>query len=213
MIRSLFMLLVGAWLAQAGVFYALLTRPAAVEKADAVVVFMGADGRAREGYALARRGLAPYLILSPADVRRAAALDRKWVGRRPAFRHLIEDRAETTFQNALLTARIIREKALKSCLLVTSPYHMPRSRLLLELMLWGTDVKILPCPTAPGPFPASPMDWQKAHFKRAHNEMVEFWGSLLEAARYAVSRELPPRGAEDGAGVAFLRSVLLFQMD
>jgi len=207
------MLLVGGWLAQAGIFYALLTRPAVVEKADAVVVFMGAAGRIREGYALARQELAPYLILSPANARRAAAFDRRWGDKGASFRHLIEDRAETTFQNALLTARLLREKGLKSCLLVTSPYHMPRSRLLLALALWGTDVKILPCPTAPGPFPASPLDWRKTHFKRAHNEMVEFWGSLLEAARYAASGELPPRGAEEGAGVAFLRSLLLFQMD
>jgi len=46
-----------------------------------------------------------------------------------------------------------------------------------------------------------------------HNEMVEFWGSLVELVRYRISGELPAE-APGKSGLAYrLKQILLFKID
>jgi hypothetical protein len=198
---------------EAVVFYKLLTEPDRVAPADVIAVFLGAEGRIRKGYALAEDGFAPYLILSPADLPRLSALDRRYATQEKTYQHLVEARAQTTFQNALLAGRLIRAHGLESCLLVTDQHHMPRSRILLRMALAGQGVNIIPVPVDPGAFDPSPLRWTTRQKKQVYNEMIKFWGSLAELVHYQYTGELPERSLGERPSVSFLRGLLLFDLD
>ena len=198
---------------EAVVFYQLLTAPDKVAPADVIAVFLGAERRIRKGYALAEDGLAPFLILSPADASRLRALDRKYATQEKTYQHLVEARAQTTFQNALLAGRLIRAHGFKTCLLVTDQHHMPRSRLLLRMALAGQGVEIIPVPVDPGEFAPSPLTWTTRQKKQIYNEMIKFWGSLAEMIQYQYTGELPERSLGERPSVSFLRGLLLFDLD
>jgi hypothetical protein len=155
---------------------------------------------------------APVLIISPADEARLAQLMRKYAPHHPQFSHLVEPAARTTFENTILTAALIRRHKITSVLLVTDRFHMPRSYFLLRMALAGSGVKVLPSPVPGQRFAALPTRWSTVQIKQVHNEMVEFWGSLLEMARYAWSGELPGDDLQEKALISFLRSVLLFRV-
>jgi hypothetical protein len=115
---------------------------------DAVVVLAGykADkARIEEGSALVRRGKGAYLILPL----RHAAIDWPWTVRYfglrdalPAHRVLIGratardepliDRYGGTYVEAVKTARIMRDRNLRSATIVSSAYHMRRAQIAFE---------------------------------------------------------------------------------
>lgn len=194
-----------------GWFWFVLQKTPESEPADAVVVFGGDHARTVKGYGLANEGLAPFLIISPASHKRVERLDRT-CRLRDSYQYLIEDRAETTFQNAALVADLVQKHELKSVLLVTGNYHMPRSLLLLKMQLMGTKVKVSACPVAVARFGGNPFGWTTSQKKRIYNEMVELWGSLFETGHFAVTGRLPAKGVKENRVVAWLRSVVLFKV-
>ena len=50
--------------------------------------------------------------------------------------------AKNTIENAFLVLPILGEHRVQHVILVTSEYHMPRSRLLFELVLAGTGISL-----------------------------------------------------------------------
>ncbi|MDX9787078.1 MAG: YdcF family protein [Desulfobacterales bacterium] len=199
-------------LSEAVYFYAVLTAKRTVEAANAVVVFHGAAERNKLGYQLANDGIAPYLIISPATEKVRKKYDKQY-SRCGDWRHLVEDRAETTFQNALLTRRLIRDHGLKKIVLVTDAYHMPRSYGLLRLLMIGAGVTIISCDTGSNLYAGNISTWSVKQVKRVYNEMVEFWGSMAEGVVYLFRGELPARNAKAHPVVGILRSLLLFDVD
>lgn len=197
---------------QAAYFYRTLTIPSTIRPAEAVVVFLGGPGRIRMGYDLVNQGMAPLLSLSPADERRLQSLDKRFAVKQTPPRHMVEDRATTTFENALLTGRLIKAHGIRHCLLVTERYHMPRALLLLQMVLAGQGVEIFPVPVEAEPYVASPLGWSATQQKRAYNEMVEFWGSLLELAHYKATGQLPVPGKPENRVMKYLRDALLVEI-
>ncbi len=62
---------------------------------------------------------------------------------------LLEERSRNTYENALYTGQLLRERDLSRVLLVTSAFHMPRSvacfrRQGLEVIPAATDVQVVP---------------------------------------------------------------------
>jgi uncharacterized SAM-binding protein YcdF (DUF218 family) len=172
-----------------------------------------AKARTAKGYDLANQGLAPTMIVSPATAAKLKQYDKTF-RTNSKFTYLKEDRADTTFQNALLVARLIRSHGLTSALLVTSDNHMPRSYILLTLQLMGSGVSVRTSPVEAGRFGRNPMNWTVLQKKRVYNEMIELWGSLAEMGHYYISGGLPERemGLKRSWMVGWLRSVLLFDV-
>ena len=197
---------------QGAYFYRTLTVPFEIHQAEAVVVFLGGPGRIRKGYDLANQGMAPLLSLSPATERRIQSLDKRFAGTGKPPVHMVEDRATTTFENALLTGRLIEAHGIKHCLLVTERFHMPRSLLLLRMVLAGKGVRIDPAPVEAKPYAVSPLRWSVREQKRAYNEMIEFWGSLVEVARYKATGQLPQPGQAESGIIKYLRNALLLEI-
>ena len=110
--------------------------------ADLIAVFAGGGDRFKRGIALAKEGVAPNIVVSPANLKSLSTLKKRLADTH--CRIIEESKAATTCENAYYVAKIIQEHDFKSVILVTSWWHMPRSYFLLYLALMGTSVEIIP---------------------------------------------------------------------
>ena len=198
-----------------GYFAWVLSRPVTVPpnlEVDAIVVFHGSTRRVQAGYEIAQSLDARFLIITPALESELAIFDKKYQ-LPPGIKHIGEPLARTTLENAVYSQRIIERHELRSILLVTSAYHMPRSLALMNLCLLGNavDVKIY---CAPVGVERNLMGYFKTTkgLKTLYNEMVRSWGSLGEWAAFKVRGKLPEKNPKDIPVAKFLKSVLLFDV-
>jgi uncharacterized SAM-binding protein YcdF (DUF218 family) len=115
--------------------------------------------------------------------------------------------------NALHSARLIKKHRLKSVLLVTSDYHMPRSLVLLKMTTMGSGCRIDTHKVATRfSDPADRTGSRLSRLKITYNEMVQLWGSLVEGGLHAwAGPQL--RGKTRSSGLSrWLRQHLLFDV-
>jgi uncharacterized SAM-binding protein YcdF (DUF218 family) len=62
---------------------------------------------------------------------------------------IVENKSETTFQNAKYSSEIMRERGYKSAIVVTSPYHTRRAQMLFEEFSQGWRLTICAVPYDP----------------------------------------------------------------
>jgi len=163
-----------------GLFVWILNRPSDRSLHDAIIVFAGSNNRIEGAFQLARQGIAPTVIISPAS-RGTLHKYEKQFGRPGDAAYILEQQADTTYMNAHHTAQLIRKHTLNSVLLVTSDYHMPRSYILLKLATLGTGCrigidKVATQFSGKNDSRFGSMD----KIRLSYNEMVQFWGSLAE---------------------------------
>ena len=191
-------------------FARILSGSRPIAAADVVVAFEGGEGRAQAAYQLADEGFAAHIVISPANRQRLARYDQQFKPARKVYK-IIEEKARTTFENALLTSKIIKDNGFNSVILVTSWDHMPRSYLLLKMMLIGSGIQFHPHyePTAK----LNIENWYRhtTGWKMVYNEMLQFWGSLLELSNYMLKRELPDQVPGDSGIVQHLKEILLLK--
>lgn len=115
---------------------------------DAIIVFTGGSNRLKAGFNLLRENLAKNILISGVgkgvsdeDVRNEGQFDLK------DYRVDLDHKARDTEENAVESAKWIRENNFKSIRLVTSNYHMDRSILVLKDIL--PDLIIIPHPIVP----------------------------------------------------------------
>jgi uncharacterized SAM-binding protein YcdF (DUF218 family) len=108
-------------------------------KADAIVAISGDTGaRVDSAIALWKSGYAPVLIFSggssdPESVPSAELMKRTAVAAGvPDSAIVVEGSSATTEENAERVAELMRDKGLRSAILVTSPYHQRRAAILFE---------------------------------------------------------------------------------
>ena len=108
-------------------------------KSDAIVAISGDTGaRAETAITLWKQGYAPLLIFSggssdPASVASAELMKRTAVAAGvPANAIVVEGTSATTEENAQRVAELMKNRGLKSAILVTSPYHQRRAAILFE---------------------------------------------------------------------------------
>lgn len=140
-IGAVLILSAGLW--GAGLFRYADAIPSGVDdlatKTDAIVVLTGGSGRLDEGLKLLEQGLAKKLFIS--GVYKGVDMENLL----KAYRESPSDlnccvaigHAEDTINNALETAKWARVNAIASVRLVTSAYHMPRSKLEFKYALPG----------------------------------------------------------------------------
>ena len=203
--------LAGLFVLQTLLFIWVLNRSSDASQYDAIVVFAGSNNRIQRAYALARQGVAPAIIISPAGKRALGAYEKRY-GPPGNAQYILEQQADTTFANALHVARLIRDHRLTSVLLVTSDYHMPRSFFLLKLTTLTAGCRI-GMDKVDTRF-SGPMTWRAriTRLKLTYNEMVQLWGSLAEAGLVALG-ESDTWLKKRSSGVArWMREVLLFDV-
>ena len=101
--------------------------------ADAVLVFAGDSNRIETGYKLVNEGYADSLIISPEIPEKIVEYNKRFNLRQTATT-IVEDRATSTFENALYTDKLVDAHDFKNIILVTSDYHMPRSFFIMRLL-------------------------------------------------------------------------------
>lgn len=131
---------------------------------DAIVVLGGGVGRNSWGVNLRsgadrvwfaarlfRAGRAPLVIVSGGSI---SELGMEWA-EAPAMASflqdlgvpedaiLLESESQTTYENAIFTERLLRERGIKRVLLVTSALHMPRALATFRKL----DLEVIPAPT------------------------------------------------------------------
>ncbi len=194
--------------AQIFLFIRIIRSPVLLPPADVIVSYEGGEGRAQAAYTLAGKGYAPALVVSPADPRRLMLYDRRF-NPGGSFETIVEEKARTTFENALYTKQIVDAHRFRTIILVTSWNHMPRSYLLLR-MLAGADTTIYPYAVATGNL--NPHNWHRhaAGWKMMFNELVKFWGSLVELLHFEIHGKVPDQAPGDARTVQQLKKLLLF---
>jgi uncharacterized SAM-binding protein YcdF (DUF218 family) len=137
-----------------------LVRTDPLQKTQAIVVVSGGlrhdtslgtstSERVSYGVELAKRGYAPLLVMSGGgpvrSVTDAEVMAREAV-RLGIAREvvLIEDQSESTWENAVLTAKLLRDRKVNEILLVTCPYHSLRAKLMFRAR--GLAVAVAPVP-------------------------------------------------------------------
>lgn len=119
-------------------------------RADGIVVLTGGEDRLATAFQMLNEGHADQLLISgvPAsvslrDVERSAQLARP-----PAASHVtLGHHAQTTVGNADETAAWVRTHHIRSLIVVTAGYHMPRA--MLELSRAMPDVRLYPMRVQP----------------------------------------------------------------
>ena len=125
-------LVVGAWLAVAIALFVVRhdDRPM---RADAVVVLQGSDTRLPLGYRLVQEGYAPLLVVSRGS---NLKLEDRVCGGGVAVR-VVCFRATSTTGEAAFVAQLARQRRLRRLDVVTSQFHVFRTRLLFERCYHG----------------------------------------------------------------------------
>ena len=181
---------------EVGYFYWVLQKKETPKRADAIVVFAGSDDRVKAGFDLVKSGLADFLVISPASEKQLKKYEHK-NGNLFETRYIIENKAGTTFENAIYTRKIIEKHNLKSIILLTSSYHFPRSYLLLKTTLFGKNTRIQLYGVG------------KSNFKQIYSEMIKLWASLGEFGYYGLTGRLPEKNIKSYRAVQLLRAILL----
>jgi uncharacterized SAM-binding protein YcdF (DUF218 family) len=211
-LKALLIAVAAVFAGQALYFAAVMAGANHTAPSEALVVFRGTEKRVAAGYALAASGVAPKLILTPAAETARNRYDKRF-GLPAGVTHLKEPAARTTFENAYYTARLIEAGNLHKVTLVTSNYHMPRSLLLMRLFLLGRGVEVDGYKVSAVEEGARPPDGYRATFaKLVYNEMLKFWGSLIEYVAWRVSGQEMEPFRERFPFISALRSFLLLDV-
>ncbi len=167
--------------------FLVVERP--LQKADVIVVFGGAEKLERLSHAvqLYRQGYAEKIFLSggigkyPKPISWAFRMKEqavKWGI--PPERIILDEKAESTYDNARNTVQLFKEQGFRSGILVTSPYHMRRSLWTLEHLTneQGSAYQWIPSPTTNSPFHADNW-WKNAKMRdlvlEEYAKMIGYW--------------------------------------
>ncbi len=151
------------WLIGFAIFcaYAFSLQSDSLEKRDAVVVLTGGSNRIDTGFRLMKQQGADYLLISGVNKKVSSDKLLKKVPKADRKKITLGYRAENTVGNAKEINQWVKDKEIKSVLLVTSFYHMPRS--IFEINKLNPQLKIAPRPVFPKTFGDS-VDWIKTRY-------------------------------------------------
>ncbi|MHC1740483.1 MAG: YdcF family protein [Anaerolineaceae bacterium] len=126
------------------------TEPALAPRPE--VELNGAVDRLVHGAVLYRQGIAPYVLLSGGDIdfltlsTTSPAADMRSVMEMlgvPADAMWLQGKSQNTYEDALYSCALIKEKGAKTVILVTSALHMPRSVAVFKKQ----GCEVIPSPT------------------------------------------------------------------
>ncbi|MBA3014590.1 MAG: YdcF family protein [Desulfobulbaceae bacterium] len=160
-----------------------------LSKSDLIIIFSGSQTRIKAGFTLARDGYAPNLAISGYTLNHLVSTATKH--QHPDDLVLLSNgKSRSTFEDAYNTWQIVQQHQLRSILLVTSTYHLPRAYLLTRLMLLGTGVDIQTYAVKEASLRSGGKGVILLRSKLFINEMVKFWGSLAEMTGSMISGRL-----------------------
>lgn len=115
-------------------------------KTDAIVVLTGGSNRIKEAVTLLNSGLSDVLLISGVEKKTSLNSILKTIALTPEpdKKIIIEHASTNTVENAIEANDWIQKNNIKSIRLVTSNYHLPRSKLEFEIQNKGLDIVVNP---------------------------------------------------------------------
>jgi len=159
-------------------------RTATLESADLVVVFPGGNRRIITGIDLIKEDLAPrFMVISTTALHLQELLTKN--GAPENINTLSGGESRSTFEDVYQTIQTIKDNQLRSVILVTSSYHLPRAMFLLRVSLWlaGQDVRIQG-------FSVKEEQGLSKNLVQYPNEAIKLWGSIIEMTGQYISGQL-----------------------
>jgi uncharacterized SAM-binding protein YcdF (DUF218 family) len=170
-------------IAQLCAFFFLADNNKTLRQADIIVAFPGGKEREQTAWTLAEQDLAPNLVVINSTSNRLKYKAEQYKINKQL--HLLEGgTSRSTFEDVYIAVEVIREQGLKSAILITSSYHMPRSLFLFKthLLCLGMNIDVQF-------FPVIAADKKRLAVKVGiyYNELIKSWGSILELTGYHLS--------------------------
>ncbi|UOF88973.1 YdcF family protein [Fodinisporobacter ferrooxydans] len=127
----------------AGTFLYLNQQPI---RSDAIIVLSGGAERVAKGVRLYREGYSRYIILSNAfDTKPVKPIDQIKQYNIPKKSVILETKAQSTYENALFTEKLVKEHHFTSVIVVSSNYHMRRVAFNFGKVYSGTGIRLTYC--------------------------------------------------------------------
>lgn len=148
------------------------------EKVD-VLITLGGDSE-RELYAaeLYRFGFATKVIMTGYGSSVVVMANRAVQAGVPAQDIIMEDKSVSTYENAVYSKEIVLKQNYKSAIVVSSPYHMRRTKLVFGRVFRNTGVKLLYCSTMDSGFNVDGKctgDHDRQLVKREYIKLLYYW--------------------------------------
>lgn len=169
---------------QTGTAVYFAKRTETLEPADLVVVFPGDSRRIITGIDLVKYGLAPrFMVISTTAPHLQEILTKNGVLEN--ITTLPGGESRSTFEDVYQTIQTIQDNQLRSVILVTSSYHLPRAMFLLRVSLGlsGQNVRIQG-------FSVKDEQGFYKNLVQYPNEAIKLWGSIIEMTGQHVSGQL-----------------------
>jgi len=146
------------------------------EKVDVLIALSGDSEREIYAAELYKLGFAPRIIMSG---RGGGQMAKRAVSTGVKERDiLIEDKSESTYQNAVYSRDIVVARNFKSAIIVTSPYHMRRTKLVFGRVFRNTGVKLIYCSTKDSGFNVDGQcksDIDRQIVRREYIKLIYYW--------------------------------------
>ncbi|MFT5726135.1 MAG: hypothetical protein ACI8PB_000253 [Desulforhopalus sp.] len=149
-----------------------------LEPAALVVVFPGEKQRIKPGLVMIKKGSHKhFMVIGETQESLIQLLKRNSVPE--TVTALPGGKSRSTFEDVYQTAKTIKENQLSSIIVVSSGYHLPRALFLLKAYMTtsGHDIHIQG-------FPAKEPQQYANKLKQYNNEVIKFWGSIVEMAAH-----------------------------
>lgn len=144
-IALVFVILLIIFIINAGKFLVVEDR---IQKSDAIIVLSGDRGeRVEKAAELYHQGYGKYFVISGGTVYNdvtAAQLMKEHALQLgiPKKSIILEDRADSTYENADFTKQVIKSYPIHSAIVVSSNYHMKRVKMIFDRDFKNTDMKL-----------------------------------------------------------------------
>jgi uncharacterized SAM-binding protein YcdF (DUF218 family) len=150
-------------------------------KSDVIVVLAGdTGGRTAYAISLLKEGYADRLLFSGCAASTGAMVRQALDAGVPEDRLLIDTGSESTYDNAVNSRALLLENGYKSAIVVTSDYHMRRSRLVFEKAFKDADIRLVYCSSAAEGFTPAKW-WANSHgFKTVCSEYIKLIGYFVQ---------------------------------
>lgn len=145
---------------------------------DVLITLAGDSERDLYAAELYRQGLARKIIMSGCGTEAVKMATRAVHAGVKEKDVIVESKAESTYQNAIFSRELVLRGNFKSSIVVTSPYHMRRTRLVFERVFKNTGVDLLYCSTKDSGFNTDGLcksEIDRQIVKREYIKLIYYW--------------------------------------
>jgi uncharacterized SAM-binding protein YcdF (DUF218 family) len=117
---------------------------------DVIIALSGGQGRDIYAADLYKSGLSSRIIMSGISPSAGQMAERAVAMGVKRSDIILEESSVSTFQNALFTREIMLRKGFRSAIVVSSPYHMRRTKMVFDRVFKDTGVRLTYCAAQSG---------------------------------------------------------------